>query len=504
MTATGCDTSPDADLVAHLLRVVGIDAIQASDTRSGAVIVADAATKGHLAAARAANDCGRPAVVLAASTGALPPRATARAINAHGPLLCKVLGEASPGALRSFHGAQEIEAGPESEAIVTADDRPVWCWRPGGRAGEILIGTDLARDLTLIRQGNPAAAINRPSGARWGFAGERPTYLFEGQIDPRNPFDRMADRWIWTLRGALVSRGVPARDVLPFGAPGAIIVTGDDDQAPLDDYLGQSKRLGLLPVTYFLHPLAKLSSEALVKLASGRRVEWELHPDALETPDAYAERLREQAIWFHALTGRRPRLARNHGFLNDGYWGHASAWAVEGITGSSNLPGLDGCVLNGSLLPARLLLDRQLTGHWSVLTAFGDGVFFVHQWDARTALDAIVQAGRRILDEGIPGLLVLNLHPANHAKAAALHEGAHHLVRELGFAAMSMGDAFDWFEARDAHGVDGSTERMLAPFSQSLIQASQPADAEHRVPAARGSRNILRWLSRFGARGGSL
>ena len=88
--------------------------------------------------------------------------------------------------------------------------------------------------------------------------------------------------------------------------------------------------------------------------------------------------------WFYKLIGRRAKYVRNHGFLNDGYWRHAVAWCKEGIVGSSNLPGLDGRILNGSLLPSRLVLNGKVTSHWSILTAFGDGAFFIHGLFAQT------------------------------------------------------------------------------------------------------------------------
>jgi hypothetical protein len=366
--------------------------------------------------------------------------------------------------LRSFHPFRTLRSEGDAAVVSTLEGDPVWVWRQTPDGGELLIGTDLIADLVLIRQGDPAAALNRPTEAQWGIAGERPTYLFEDQLDAERPQDRMADWWMWTLREALVCLGgVTARDVLPFGAAGAVIVTGDDDQAPLEDYAGQARKLGRLPVTYFLHPLAKHDAGSLASYAMGRAVEWELHPDALETPELYGSCLHDQAVWFTELVGPRPRLVRNHGYLNDGYWGHAQHWLREGIVGSSNLPGVDGRVLNGSLLPARLVLDGVLTPHWSQLTAFGDGVFFVYDWTGDQARDAVVAMAQDIIGSGVPGIIVLNLHPANHERAAGMHEAAHDLVQDLGFAAMTLGDAFAWFSARDEMRDDASTERMIAP-----------------------------------------
>jgi hypothetical protein len=409
--------------------------------------------------------------------------------------------------LRSFHPALALPDEGHVPVVRAPDGRTVWAWRPTTEGGELVIGTDLIGDIVLLRQGDPNKAATRPTEPQWGYAGERPTYLFEGQLVPEQPSDRMADWWIWTLRDALIRHGgVAARDVLPFGAPGAVVVTGDDDQAALSDYAAQARKLGRLPVTYFLHPLAKHDAGSILAHAHNRAVEWELHPDALDAPDQYGALLRAQADWFTLLVGRRPRLVRNHGFLNDGYWGHATHWLREGIIGSSNLPGVDGRVLNGSLLPARLVLDGVLTAHWSQLTAFGDGVFFVSQWGDDDALDAIATMGRNIIESGVPGLVVLNLHPANHEKAAAMHEAAHRLVDDFGFCAMTLGDAFAWFSARDELRGDASTERMIAPSTDTRVAAvSETETAGMEAPrkpdgiAQKAIDMIIRLTSKRGA-----
>ena len=334
--------------------------------------------------------------------------------------------------------------------LTGAAQLTLWAGIPIGQGHLFLVGTDLASDLVRLRQGDPAAALSRPTGAQWGFAGERPTYLFERQLQGRDPADRPADWWLWGLRTALAEHaGLVPDPVLPSGAAGLIIVTGDDDQAALADYRTQRAVLKGLATTYFLHPLTKHDAKSMAEIGAGQTVEWELHPDALESPDEYGVRLAEQARWFSNLTGRPPRLVRNHGYLNDGYWSHARDWIAEGITGSSNLPGVDGCVLNGSLLPARLALDGVLSPHWSILTAFGDGVAFIHNWSDRAMFDNVVASGRRIVDSEVPGVLVLNLHPENVARATPMHQAAMHLVERHGFKAMTLGAALDWFSARD-------------------------------------------------------
>ena len=395
--------------------------------------------------------------------------------------------------LRSFHSAVHFTGEGLTPVVTDPAGRMVWAFQPHPAGGLLLIGTDLAADLTLLRQGRPEAARNRPTDAQWGFAGERPNYLFEQQLDPEAPFDRPADWWLWTLRDALIRHGgVAARPVLPGGAPGMVIVTGDDDQAPIEDYRAQRALLGDLPVTYFLHPLCKLDRAGLAEIGEGRDLEWELHPDALETPEAYPARLAEQCGWFETLTGRKPGLVRNHGFLNDGYWGHARLWLAHGIRGSSNIPGVDGRVVNGSLLPARLALDGALTQHWSVLTAFGDGAVFVHGWDAPTTREAVLSAGRRIAESGVPGVLVFNLHPANHLRAAPMHEAVRRLVED-GFVASTLGDALDWF---------GGGQWRERPVVAARERADRPAPLRGaemlRLAASLGTRAVRAMTGRAG------
>lgn len=461
-----------ADIVAHHLRVFGF--VNASSDPDGAgLLVADAATEGGWIAARQAAEQGRPVVLLRPSRAAeyfdgvsFGPGLEAPA-SEYKAAACSE--DATWRRLRSMYPSETIHASQSSPVVNAAVGGASWLWLPFGQSGMLLIGTELHRDLTRFRQGDPAAANNRPADAQWGIAGERPTYLFEGQLDASDPHDRMADWWMWTLRDALIRHaGVEPDHLLPFAAKGMVIVTGDDDQAPLDDYRAQKKLLGDLPVTYFLHPLTKHTRTTLEEHSRGRRLEWELHPDALETPHEYDRRFDEQAAWFETLVGRKPRFVRNHGFLNDGYWGHAKAWIRHGISGSSNLPGLDGRILTGSLLPAKLALEGHLTDHWSILTAFGDGVMFALDWDEKTATRAIEEAGKRIVESEVPGILVFNLHPANHVRAACMHSAILRLVEKQGFAAMTLGDAINWFAAREEGAEPVVGEGAIPPFGVSV------------------------------------
>jgi hypothetical protein len=274
-------------------------------------------------------------------------------------------------------------------------------------------------------------------------------YLFEEQLVGVGKYERSADEWCSILIEALRKfGGWKPKDMLPGGAKGALVVTGDDDQAKISSYEYQLTLLENLPITYFLHPLCRLGPQELVRLFSGRRVDLGLHPDALDEPQGYSARFNEQAKWFGKLTGNRPLSVRNHGYLNDGYWGHAKDWVRHGVRISSNLPGHDGQVLNGSLLPARLALDGRLTAHWSLLTAIGDGVMFALGMSAAEARSCVLAAAERVLARGIPGVLVLNLHPDNAEATVSMHEAVREIVSG-GFLAWNIQDCLDWFEARD-------------------------------------------------------
>ena len=376
--------------------------------------------------------------------------------------------------LRTLHPYAAYEATTGIPVVEDAQGRKIWLYQPVGTAGIFFVGTDLPSDLVRYRQGDPLAALNRPTEPKWGIPGERPNYLFDAQLAGEDPNERHADWWCETLADALTKLcGVRRRPILPNGASGAIVVTGDDDQAYLVRYEQQREALGSLPITYFLHPLTKHDETSLQKLKLDRRVELGLHPDALDNPNHYAELFSEQAKWFKRLAGADARVVRNHGFLNDGYWGHARSWIEHGITGSSNLPGLDGQILNGSLLPARLLLDDGLTDHWSILTAIGDGVVFIHGWDDQQSADCIYKLADRIRESGVPGIIVLNLHPENIEKTRGMHEAVRQIA-ESGFVTWTLSECLDWFRDRDqtnaptALGADSLSAKAARSVGSSL------------------------------------
>ena len=364
-------------------------------------------------------------------------------------MLCKSVLFPVRDALCTLHGYVSFQ-NPDLQPVVTAaDGGAVWASLKLGLGTILLLGTDLARDLVRFRQGDPSRILQRPTDARWGIAGERPNYLFEQQVAGLPRYARSADEWCEVLAATLSSLlRIQRLPMLPGNAVGAVVLTGDDDQAHLDKYAEQLDVLAGTPITYFLHPLTKHTRKTLDGLRV-RNVEFGIHPDALAEPEKYSKKLLEQCRWYRRLTGESPLFLRNHGYLNDGYWGHARPWLKEGIRFSSNLPGLDGNILNGSLLPARLMLEGVMSSHWSVLTAIGDGVRYVDGGKTdEEAADSIVDLGRAVRASGIPGVIVINFHPQNISDTKAMHAAALELVRS-GFVPWTMKSCLEWFEAKE-------------------------------------------------------
>jgi hypothetical protein len=366
-------------------------------------------------------------------------------------VLGRVLGAARPRSprLRTLHPWVRFRAREGNPELLDARGNAAWWWSPVAESGVLFVGTELVGDLVRYRQGDPAAVSRPGPREKWGYPGERPNYLFEAQRAGEPPHTRHADEWTWFATGLLADRSSIALDhVLPDGAPGAVVLTGDDDQAALACYQQQLSLIDGMPITYFLHPRTKHTPHTLRTMLSRRGIELGLHPDALDAPDEYEARFREQATWFRSLVGHPARAVRNHGFLNGGYWNHLRAWLDGGVEMSSNLPGFDGTVLNGSLLPARMCFEGRLTEHWSILTAIGDGVMFAGQWTPERAAAGVLGCAQQILASGIPGVLVLNLHPENISANRGMHLAAMEVSRS-GFIPWTLGECREWFAGRD-------------------------------------------------------
>ena len=457
--------STNAEFVAHHLRLFGL---VGAGTRpeSAAPFVVDATRPEAAILARAVTARGGAVVALSPSESfAKSFGATIAPGEESGPsILTLIEGGSAPFArLRTLYPTVTFSGANMEPVVRDQSGRSAWSWARSGSGGLLVVGTDLSADLLRYRQGDPRQAAIRPSEPVWGIPDERPIYLYEEQLAGEAANERHADWWCKALTDALVRYGgLKAAPLLPGDAPGAIVVTGDDDQAALSDYAAQRALLGDLPITYFLHPLTKHDRASLAKFSKGRRVEWALHPDALHAPQRYAALFDEQMRWFETLTGDGARSLRNHGFLNDGYWGHLPAWLAGGVIGSTNLPGLDGRVLNGSLLPARMLWDGRLTDHWSILTAIGDGVVFIQGKEGPAAGEVVRQFGRELRQSGVPGVIVVNLHPANVAQTTDMHVAAVDLV-QAGFVAWTFSEMIDWFCGRDAPDAYRAGQGPTAP-----------------------------------------
>ncbi|MGH8643137.1 MAG: hypothetical protein ACREX4_01220 [Gammaproteobacteria bacterium] len=359
--------------------------------------------------------------------------------------------------LRTLHPNRRFHHPRGERALVDSTGDAAWLRLPVGTGGVLFVGTDLARDLVRYRQGDPSKAASRPTDAMWGIPGERPNYLFEEQLAGEKPSERHADWWAIALARLMAKHLLrPLRSIVPDGAPGAVIITGDDDQAYLEKYADQLQVLGDTPVTYFLHPLTRHNRWTLRQMLGKPWIDLGLHPDALNRPGRYPELLRDQVAWFRSLVGRGPISLRNHGFLNDGYWGHLGPWLDQSIRISSNLPGLDGRVLNGSLLPARVTRDAVLSSHWSLLTSLGDGMRFALGMTDEHAAQRVFDTADAIRQSEIPGVLVLNLHPQNITETRGMHLAAIEVIRS-GFHPWTMHECLEWFER-----LDGSQPRVEA------------------------------------------
>lgn len=441
------------DLIAHHLRLFGLRGVHAPRV----LLEPD---QDQLAAVLSSRtDAGNVMVVIRPSESACATLGLDRLVVDHVPRVFEPsVGMPEATRLRTLH-AYHAYQGARGVLLHDAQHGPVWVWLEHAGWTVVVVGTDLVGDLIRYRQGDPRQATGDRGGDLWGIAGERPVYLYTAQREGEPHDCRHADYWALLLVNALEQyTGIERQPMFPGNAPGAVVITGDDDQAFLDKYAEQQSALHQLPITYLLHPLTKHTRKTLGQMMrKNPRVDLGIHPDALDTPDAYDECLRDQMRWYEGLVGRRPESVRNHGFLNDGYWGHLPSWEREGIVFSSNLPGVCGTTLNGSLLPVRMERNGVLTRHWSVLTAFGDGMCSIYGWSQEEARRRVVDYGRMVRESGLPGVLVFNLHPQNISEMQGLHQAVHDLVAE-GFLAWNMRDCLDW-----ALQADGSPPLERAP-----------------------------------------
>ena len=353
---------------------------------------------------------------------------------------------------------------------------PVWvneagraaiAWYKGQNTKTLLIGLDVEEEIIRHRQGDSAKVEQSKYKGGYGFDYERANYLFEDQILPQYRTQPWADHLGFFLAETF-SRlsGYPLIDPLPGGAKGAVILTGDDDQALLEKYAEQLRIVGDLSITYLLVPQTRHTSETLAQLPPN--VEIGLHPDALEQPDEYDRLCAEQAAQIRQLSGKPIRTLRNHGYLNRGYLGHLKAWEDNGIALDVNYTSAEGTALNGSFLPMRVRRpDGMWSDHYSLLTAFGDGMIFALQLTEDQAVQKIGQLARQI-EANYPGLLVFNFHPQNIDSTRQLHQAVLGLARRFGWIALGLETYLDWLKMLESISIKHIDNTWVLTSTQSV------------------------------------
>ena len=105
-------------------------------------------------------------------------------------------------------------------------------------------------------------------------------------------------------------------------------------------------------------------------------------------------------------------------------------------------------------MPGRVavLINGQLSPHWSVLTAFGDGMVFAMGLSDTAAAQRLLDCAASIVDSGVPGVIVINLHPQNFSCTRALQAALHEIIR-LGFIPWTLADCWRWFDTADRYNV---------------------------------------------------
>jgi hypothetical protein len=98
-----------------------------------------------------------------------------------------------------------------------------------------------------------------------------------------------------------------------------------------------------------------------------------------------------------------------------------------------------------------------LTPHWSVLTVIGDGVRFASGMSDEDAAERVRNVADGIRQSGIPGVMVLNLHPQNVTETRAMHEATKEIIRS-GFVPWNLRQCLEWFDARDGRPGKGVAE----------------------------------------------
>jgi len=373
---------------------------------------------------------------------------------------------------------------------VTDRGRAVIAWWENRRHRYLLVGVDLVGELVRYTQGDPRKVATVKDKTMWGYGHERPMYLFEDHVVAASELTPWADELGWVIaRTYAEAAELPLIAPLPGGARGAVILTGDDDQAELAKYERQQRLLDGFPITYLLLPFTRHTAATLAALPE--TVEFGVHVDALERPGEYAAICAEQAAQVRALTGSPCRTVRNHGHLNDGYWGHVAAWEQTRLMLDFNIRGVDGTCPTGSYLPFRVQRsDGSWSDHWSLFSTFSDGMYFQQKWSEAKQIECIEGLADQI-ERSMPGIIVANFHPQNVDSIPHVHQALMTVARRPGWIALGAESFADWLERRDriklhrsARGLELTSNDWVRDIA---IVWPSALDALQRLPAWSGT-----------------
>jgi hypothetical protein len=336
-------------------------------------------------------------------------------------------------------------SGPGLEPIwINRAGRAVIAWHTSGEGRKrLLVGIDIVGEIVRHTQGDPEALPPEPEGTPTGQRVLRARYLYENQIFQKFRTIPWADRLGFQVAELFArATGLPLIEPFPAGAQHVLMITGDDDQAFLEAYAQQLNILEDAPIKYFMLPSTNHTAETLAAMPSN--VEFGLHVDALDEPHRYADICREQLGAVERLCGRKLRTIRNHAVLHGSDWSHVSVWERNGLILDVNLSGLDGAALCGTFIPFRhRKSDGSWSSHFSLLTAFGDGMLNMPFSFPRRAAKKILRLARQ-MERDRPGIIAVNFHPQNIAKSRRLHEVALSLHRSGRWLAVGAESYLDW------------------------------------------------------------
>jgi hypothetical protein len=366
--------------------------------------------------------------------------------------------------------------------LSTKNGRAVIGWWEVGGCRNLVIGLNLVQELVRYTQGDPQKVLTAKDKTLWGHGHERSAYPFEDNIVPGYAMVPWADRLGFMLARLIAeATGLPLIEPLPNGAKGAVLLTGDDDQAYLEKYEEQLGILDGFPITYIMLPHTKHSAKTLAAMPAS--VEFGTHVDALADPSNYAAICKVQTEAVRRLTGKPARTVRNHGHLNQGYWGHLPAWEECDLTLDLNIRGLDGTCPTGSYLPFRTMRQNgSWSSHKSLFSTFSDSMLYLQKWSQRKQIKCVTGLANQIADSD-PGVIVINLHPQNVSDFHHVHRAVVAIGRRENWIALGAESYVDWLTALDGIALfdvgNGFELRSTTPIEK--LAYYWPGRKKHRV-----------------------